>query len=133
MPQPVRWRVGRSIVVILEPRLSLGTAWRAALVAANYEVVDCADTTAALALMEARRPAAVVVGSSGTPECRGLETARRLHGGHPATPIILIATRSSEDHVLAALRAGVSDYLKPPLTARELLASVERCGARSEA
>src|SRR5262249_44485579 len=53
-----------------------------------------------------------------------------LRCDHPRTPVILVAARSCEDHVIAALRSGVRDYLKAPLQSGELLASVERCLAK---
>jgi DNA-binding NtrC family response regulator len=45
---------------------------------------------------------------------------------HPSIAIVLTAPSSSEALVLAAMRAGVSDYLCEPLADAELLASIQR-------
>ncbi len=53
-----------------------------------------------------------------------VERLRRLD---PILPIIFVAVRSSEDLVVAALRAGVTDYLRWPFPPPALAASIERC------
>src|SRR5262245_12520011 len=120
-------RVGRSVIVIRDPSRDYGAAFRAVRLAAQVEMLDCDHVAQALSLAEARRADAVVVSSSGASECEGLAAARRLRREHPRLPVILLAFPGSEDHAVAALRAGVSDYLKAPATPDELLASVERC------
>src|SRR5919106_1309463 len=40
----------------------------------------------------------------------GLEVARQLRRGNSTLPVILIATQSSEDLAIGALKAGVADY-----------------------
>jgi DNA-binding NtrC family response regulator len=42
-------------------------------------------------------------------------------------PLILITATSSEELAIAALKAGINDYFKPPFVFDELLASVKRC------
>jgi len=115
------------VIVIRDPSRDDGAAFRAVLLAAQVEILDCDHVAQALSLAEARRADAVVVSSSGASECEGLAAARRLRREHPRLPVILLAFPGSEDHAVAALRAGVSDYLKAPATPDELLASVERC------
>lgn len=60
----------------------------------------------------------------------GLAVLRGLNHFGPRPPIILLATNSSEELAIAALRAGVSDYLKVPFSDQELLSSVQHCLAR---
>lgn len=52
---------------------------------------------------------------------------RNLRKLYPAIPIILIAERSSEEQVIAALKAGVNDYIKQPFAEDEMIAAVRRC------
>jgi DNA-binding NtrC family response regulator len=49
---------------------------------------------------------------------------RRLY---PAIPIILVAEKSSEEQAIAALKAGINDYIKQPFAADEMVAAVRRC------
>lgn len=56
--------------------------------------------------------------------CGFASDIRRLY---PAIPIILIARTSSEEQAIAALKAGINDYIKPPFAADELIAAVRRC------
>ncbi len=56
----------------------------------------------------------------------GLETASRIRQHGLAMPLILVAIRSSEDQVIAALRVGANDYIKWPCTDSDMLASVRR-------
>lgn len=60
----------------------------------------------------------------------GLAVLRGLNQFGPHPPVILLMMNSSEELAIAALRAGVSDYLKAPFSDQELLSSVQRCLAR---
>jgi DNA-binding NtrC family response regulator len=60
----------------------------------------------------------------------GLEVLHGLNRFDPHPPVILLMANSSEELAIAALRAGVSDYLKAPFSDQELLSSVQRCLAR---
>jgi len=57
----------------------------------------------------------------------GLEVIRRLDRRGHQPPVILLALNSSEELAIAALRVGVSDYLKAPFSDQELLDSVQHC------
>lgn len=56
----------------------------------------------------------------------GLGTAARIRQQGLVLPLILIAAQSSEDQAIAALRVGVTDYIRWPCTDSELLTSVKR-------
>src|SRR5262249_36105506 len=69
----------------------------------------------------------LIVNSSLDAAGDGLEVAQLLRRGNRKLPVILIATNSSEDLAIAALRAGITDYLKQPFSCEDLLTSVHRC------
>ena len=50
---------------------------------------------------------------------------KRIRHWNETFPIILLATQSSEELVIAALRAGVNDYFKYPFSTEELLVSIQ--------
>jgi len=54
-----------------------------------------------------------------------LQRATQIRQKYQYIPIILIVSQSSEKMAIAALRAGINDYLKWPVALTELLASVK--------
>jgi DNA-binding NtrC family response regulator len=56
-----------------------------------------------------------------------LATAREIKQISARTPIISVVSQSSEELAIAALKAGISDYLKMPCTFEELSVSISRC------
>jgi DNA-binding NtrC family response regulator len=77
-------------------------------------------------LYQGDRPALAIIDSYGPDPAADLETASRLRRQSLVIPIIFIVRYSSEDKAIAALRAGVSDYLKRPFSLEELLESIRR-------
>jgi len=73
--------------------------------------VASSDPDDALAHIAKLSPAAVLVGISGvTPAC--VETLRAIRCAHPRLCILAVASDGSEELVLAAFRAGATDYLR---------------------
>ncbi len=72
-------------------------------------------------------PAVIVLSDSKGGTWAAIESACKLKRMLPAAPIVLIATDSSEATAIAALRAGVNDYLKSPVTSAQLLGAIDRC------
>jgi DNA-binding NtrC family response regulator len=81
------------------------------------------------ALRRDAEPRADLVVTAATPEgeAAALERVERVRRLEPTLPIIFVAARSSEELVVAALRAGVTDYLRWPFAPPALAASLERC------
>jgi len=80
----------------------------------------------------ASAPAAIVVG------CRGHIGGNDLAMAQAASrreriPIILIAAQSSEDLAIEALRAGVANYLRLPLTPEQLASAIEATVSKAAA
>lgn len=55
-----------------------------------------------------------------------IEVAHKLRKTCPALPIILVAVESCEASAIAALKAGVSDYLKSPFSVEHFLSAISR-------
>src|SRR5262249_9115250 len=123
-------RMRRLAILVLDPGRHLCPP---SLLEAGLEVDHCERLQDALKAMQTRPTDAVVV-SSGDAEQDALSMARQVRREHPEVPVVLVVSRSSEDLAIAALRAGVSDYLRAPLTADALRSSIEEClTARSRA
>ncbi len=70
-------------------------------------------TTLELAIERLSRERAidVVLLDLGLPDAEGLEAVRRIHGTHPAAPIVVLTGLKDEALAIAAVREGAQDYL----------------------
>ncbi|MGE0820602.1 MAG: sigma 54-interacting transcriptional regulator [Candidatus Binatia bacterium] len=76
--------------------------------------------------------AVLVVSVSWETLADGLTVVRVLRRWEKKPAVIFLAADSSEELVLAALRAGVADYFKLPLSDQEFVDSVKRCVAKGQ-
>ncbi|GII89119.1 DNA-binding response regulator [Sphaerisporangium siamense] len=77
----------------------------------DIEVVgEASDGAEALALVARTRPDVVLIDVR-MPNMDGLEASRRLVRDHPDTKVIVLTTFDEDEHVAAALRAGVSGFM----------------------
>jgi DNA-binding NtrC family response regulator len=93
----------------------------------GYEVIESLDLTSILRSVQTRAPDLVIVGYRHNRAPDGLEVTHQIRKLDRRLPIILITATHTDELILAALRAGVKDYLKHPFLVGELLRSVERC------
>lgn len=106
---------------------------KALLLQRGFDVQELSDPGDLVRSFRDRPPDIVVVGASGGPTRDELEIALQVRGWHRSVPLLLLTARSSEERAITALRAGISDYLKHPVSPEALVASVSRClaGARA--
>ncbi len=88
----------------------------------GFEVIEALDQTSVLRFFQAGNLDLVIIGSFGD----GLKTVAQIRRQDSKVPLFLITKNSSEALVIAALRAGVTDYFKWPVSYEELIASVNR-------
>jgi DNA-binding NtrC family response regulator len=72
-------------------------------------------------------PAVVIIGFAIPESSEVLAAIERLHAADRRLSVVLVTNGGSEDIAIAALRAGVKDYLREPLDTRALAACVRRC------
>ena len=72
-------------------------------------------------------PDLAIIDVSLTQSLRGLELGKSLREHVQNIPILLITKESSEAFALAALRAGITDYVKDPCTDEEFSERVAHC------
>src|SRR5262245_56602217 len=94
--------------------------WRMALACLGTPLSDLSSTDRT-AIPEA---AILVAGDWHGGASEALQLIRRYREKYPGARTVLIANDSSEEIVIAALRAGVNDYLKEPVSAETLMSSV---------
>jgi DNA-binding NtrC family response regulator len=93
----------------------------------GWAVIVSLDTTAVLQTVHSISPDLVIVGSSEDGPWQGIELAQHLHRQDRKLPVILLPPYSSEELAIAALRAGVRDYFRPPFSLADVAASVQCC------
>ncbi len=92
----------------------------------GYAVVERPDKIGALQTWKTAQPDLLVIGASQDDAWDGMDLVQEIRQRDVRLPLILINSHSSEDRVIAALRAGVNDYFKPPYDCDELLTSIQR-------
>jgi two-component system, OmpR family, phosphate regulon response regulator PhoB len=114
------------LVVVGEDDEDILLLVQATLSGAGYEVALARDGAAALALVQDRRPAAVVLDIA-MPGLDGLEVLTRARA-EPSTaelPIVLLSARAQESDVARGYELGASRYIRKPFSPRELVAAVD--------
>lgn len=124
-PLPVRQAVR---VLVVEDNLTAAFAMRNLLKRIGCaEVVEANDGEAALRLLE-RQTFDLVLVDWMLPGVSGLVIVRQMRGDsrHRRTPVIMTTAKDQPDDLLAALDAGVSDYILKPATRAVLEAKLAR-------
>ncbi len=96
------------------------------------EVHICADGAAALAQVQERPPALVIL-DLGLPGLDGLEVCRRLRAANRYVPILMLTARGSDAERVLGLELGADDYLVKPFNVMELAARVKALARRAVA
>ena len=91
----------------------------------DLEVVEADNGQQARALFDKNQFDAVVIDWQ-MPGMTGLDFTRsiRLTGSH--VPILMVSAQSDRQHVIKAIKAGISDYLLKPFEATVLWSKVSR-------
>ena len=108
------------LVVVVEDERAIADLERLYLSRAGFGVEVVSDGDAALSIIRARRPVAIVL-DVGLPGVDGIELCRRLRADDDWTPIVFVTARDDEIERLVALELGGDDYLTKPFSPRELV------------
>jgi two-component system chemotaxis response regulator CheY len=87
---------------------------------------EAADGLQALELYKASGGFDLVLTDWNMPGKSGVELVREIRAADPKVPIVMVTTESEKSRVLAAIEAGVSDYLVKPFTTEALRKKLER-------
>jgi DNA-binding NtrC family response regulator len=123
----------RSAVFVFETNPPIDDRVSAPLVRAGFAVIRTASKDQLLEGLRSRQGHAVVICPTlSTKAEESLEMVRFLRGAYIFVPVILVLANISEDFAIAALRAGVSEYVRLSASNDELPAAVQRCLRLSE-
>ncbi len=89
----------------------------------GYQVLEADSAAEGLRLHTSARPSLIVLEAS-LPDGSGFDICREIRRTDPASPVIMMSSRSDEIDVVVALEIGADDYVTKPLRLRELAARV---------
>ena len=96
------------------------------------DILEAEDGKAALAIFESQL-FDLVLTDWNMPVMDGLEFLTEIRKRDQEIPVIMITTEAERSRVLAAITAGVSDYLTKPFSPRELVARINSLLRRNQA
>jgi DNA-binding NtrC family response regulator len=118
--------MGRRTVLVFDQAALLPDGVRGAFACSGLEMIRTCDDSEPMRAVGSGRADAVVVGPVAAGSHHAFEIVHEIRNTS-TLPIVLIAVNSSEDLVIAALRAGVTEYVRWPIPADELVSAVKRC------
>lgn len=102
----------------------------------GIEVISSPDSSDSFHDFLTKRPDLLLIASSGKDVENELKLSSRIRQRNIRFPIFLVTRQSSEDFAIAALKAGVNDYFKPPYSgdtvARRILTTLGRRGEKKD-
>src|SRR5579872_6999405 len=93
----------------------------------GYATRDAADSSQALAAIQARQPTLVIldIWLQGS-ELDGIEILRRLHNEMPSVPVVVISGHGTIETAVEATKLGAYDFVEKPFKSDRLLLVVAR-------
>ncbi len=88
----------------------------------TWEAGSCEE---AVAVIEARGAADLVLIDLGLPGASGLEGVRRLREAHPEMPVVVMSSADDKDTVLAALDAGAMGFIPKSSTSAVMIGALK--------
>jgi len=117
----------RPEILIAEGDDVLRRSLKEMLLRLRFGIIESSDKTGILRNLPNPSIDLIIIGSFEDGAWAGLEVVQQIRRLDRKVPIILIAAKPSEALAIAALRAGINDYLKQPFSFEELVTSVNRC------
>lgn len=114
------------LVVDDEPMIARSIARMIMKTSPMYEISEiCYDGETALRRVEDLHPD-VVFSDIRMPQMDGLELARRIRLNYPKTKVVILSGYGEFTYALAALKAGVAEYLMKPINSSEISALLRK-------
>jgi DNA-binding NtrC family response regulator len=117
-------------IALLVAATQLFHAVRVELRARSFHVVE--RTHATIRDVLSHRPSVAIVSCDCATPLDVISASRDLRQADPLLPIILVAERGSEELAIAAIKAGVTDYFKPPFQPAAVAKSAGQLACRSQ-
>lgn len=88
-------------------------------------VITCADSRQAMAIVEQRTPSVVLLDLN-MPHINGEQIIDKLSALHPSIPIIIITGRIDAETAVSCMKSGATDYIVKPVEEERLLSAVKK-------
>jgi putative nucleotidyltransferase with HDIG domain len=116
----------RRRILVVDDNAEIRSVLVRVLRAHDYEVLDAADTDAALALMRELDDVPMVLTDIHMPGRDGLVLLAELQRHHPDTAVLMLTGDSDLGTAVECLKRGAMDYLSKPVVVEEVWARVDR-------
>jgi DNA-binding NtrC family response regulator len=117
----------KTSILIVAPEALMRRSLQILVQSEGFEAVESSGADILSGSWKQQSPDLIISYVSGENPEEGLELSRRIKRRDLRQPIILITSHSSEEMAVEALRIGVSDYLKLPVSPQDLVSSINRC------
>jgi UDP-3-O-acyl N-acetylglucosamine deacetylase len=118
-------------ILIVDDEASIRKSLEGVLGDDGYACLHAADGAEALALLESRKPALVLL-DIWMPGMDGIETLRRIKEISPQTPVVMMSGHATIATAIKATQAGASDFIEKPLELDLTLGAIRRALAPPE-
>jgi DNA-binding response OmpR family regulator len=116
--------MGAARILVVEDNETLALGLCNNLRFEGYQVTHAADGAAALDLVQAFQPDAVVLDLM-LPKVNGFDVLRTLREGGSRMPVLILTARGDEVDKVRGFRLGADQYLTKPFSVVELMARIE--------
>jgi DNA-binding response OmpR family regulator len=116
--------MGSARILVVEDNETLALGLCNNLRFEGYQVTHAADGAAALDLVQAFQPDAVVLDLM-LPKVNGFDVLRTLREGGSRMPVLILTARGDEVDKVRGFRLGADQYLTKPFSVVELMARIE--------
>jgi DNA-binding NtrC family response regulator len=117
--------VGKPRILIAQPNAADRRTLEAAFLECGYDVTELSDPSR-YGSDRSDHADLVILAPTDHTVASVLESVRTIRARHTSPPIVLIVPTGSEALAVAAFRAGVADYFRPPFSTTELVATADR-------
>lgn len=121
----------RLVIIVVDGNGTLCAEARPSLIARGYDVKEVSGELELRRYCSDGAPAIILLGAQGDSPRRTVDLIQRLREGPASIPIVVAARNSSEELAVAVFRAGACDYLRGPVSADDVVASIDRSVTQS--
>jgi DNA-binding response OmpR family regulator len=114
---------GATEILVVEDEVSIASFVSLYLKNAGYEVRTAENGTDALAAVQSREPALIILDLM-LPDLDGIEVCQRIRQ-RSDVPILMLTARDEDVDKIIGLEVGADDYMTKPFNPRELVARVK--------
>ncbi len=118
-------RMGAMNILVVDDETQVRSALKERLSGEGYDVTEAEDGKSAVAALEREMPDLVLLDIQ-LPDTDGIGILKTIHERAPDLQVIMIATHSSVDVAVEAMRVGAYDYIAKPFNKDALAIAVRR-------